>query len=84
MMPATPNQLPSPGQKQPLSTDRVESTIPKSDNGANWVYPSQQMFYNALKRKGKADGVEESDMETVVAVHNRMNEVTWELSLIHI
>lgn len=78
MMPATPNQLPSPGQKQPLSTDRVESTIPKSDDGPNWVYPSPQMFFNALKRKGKADGVQESDMATVVAVHNRMNERTWE------
>lgn len=80
MMPATPNQLPSPGQKSPLSTDRARSTIPKSGadgDSSTWVYPSPQMFFNALKRKGKADGVTEADMPTVVAVHNRMNEGTW-------
>ena len=36
-----------------------------------------QMFYNALKRKGKGDDVSESDAETLVAIHNNMNEVTW-------
>lgn len=79
MMPATPNQLPSPGQKETLSTDRVMSTIPKSGNDgeATWLYPSPQMFFNALKRKGKASDVTESDVPTVVAVHNRMNEQTW-------
>lgn len=79
LMPSTPNQLPSPGQKQPLSTDRVKSSIPKAgeDGEETWTYPSPQMFYNSLKRKGKADGVQESDMDTVVHVHNNMNERTW-------
>lgn len=80
MMPSTPNQLPSPGQKEPLSTHRVKSNIPKAGEQSDqtWTYPSPQMFYNALKRKGKADGVQESDMDTVVSVHNTMNEKTWE------
>jgi cytochrome c heme-lyase len=79
MMPTTPNQLPSPGQKVRLSTDRVSSSIPKSGEteGATWTYPSPQMFFNALKRKGKADDVQEVDMSSVVAIHNRMNERTW-------
>lgn len=79
LMPSTPNQLPSPGQQQPLSTDRVKSFIPKAgeDGEETWTYPSPQMFYNSLKRKGKADGVQESDMDTVVHVHNNMNERTW-------
>lgn len=78
MMPATPNQLPSPGQTKPLSTQRVKSTIPKAgDDHSTWTYPSEQMFYNALKRKGKADGVREADMEAVIKVHNSMNEKTW-------
>jgi cytochrome c heme-lyase len=79
MMPATPNQLPSPGQKVRLSTDRVSSSIPKSGEteGTTWTYPSPQMFFNALKRKGKADDVQEMDMSSVVAIHNRMNERTW-------
>lgn len=80
LMPSTPNQLPAPGQKQPLSTDRIQSSIPKSggDTSETWTYPSPQMFFNALKRKGKADNVEEQDMDSVVAIHNSMNETTWQ------
>lgn len=37
------------------------------------------MFWNALVRKGKAEGATEHDMETVVAIHNNMNENTWRL-----
>lgn len=33
-----------------------------------WVYPSQQMFYNAMKRKGWTPS--EDDMAAVVAIHN--------------
>mmetsp|Transcript_4763 Transcript_4763/g.5551 ORF Transcript_4763/g.5551 Transcript_4763/m.5551 type:complete len:297 (-) Transcript_4763:176-1066(-) len=77
-MPVVANQLPAPGQKQVLSTSRVESTIPKGGTAATWVYPSPQMFYNALVRKNKADDVTESDMEHVVSVHNAMNEMTWQ------
>lgn len=35
------------------------------------------MFYNALHRKGKLEDVDESDMDSVVALHNNMNEKTW-------
>lgn len=76
-MPAIPNQLPSPGQETRLPTERVSSTIPKSETDSTWTYPSPQMFYNALKRKGKADDVDERDMSNVVAIHNSMNEGTW-------
>lgn len=80
MMPATPNQLPSPGQQERLSTSRVKSSIPKGGGAGDdetWTYPSQQMFYNALHRKGKASDVQEADMDVVVAIHNTMNERTW-------
>ncbi|KAA8493688.1 Cytochrome c-type heme lyase [Porphyridium purpureum] len=83
MMPATPNQLPSPGQTVPLEIGREVSSIPKghattgAEQSERWVYPSPQMFYNALKRKGKADDVKEHDMDVVVRVHNNMNERTW-------
>jgi cytochrome c heme-lyase len=79
MMPLHPNQLPSEGQGKPLPTDRVASTIPKGGtDGKTWQYPSEQMFYNALKRKNKADDVDEDDVRTIVAIHNNMNEKTWE------
>ena len=76
-MPATPAQQPAEGQSGALATDRVTSTIPNGDGEDKWVYPSPQMFYNALVKKGKGGGVKEADMESVVAIHNNMNEVTW-------
>nr|DBA44768.1 TPA_exp: holocytochrome c synthase [Coleochaete scutata] len=76
-MPATPNQAPAPGQKEHLSVERQKSTIPKGGTDETWLYPSPQMFYNALVRKGKADGVQERDMEAVIATHNFVNESTW-------
>lgn len=75
-MPAVPAQQRAPGQKDILPTERVMSTIPRSDGGL-WEYPSPQMFFNALVKKGKGGGVEEHDMKSVVAIHNNMNETTW-------
>lgn len=75
------NSLPAPGQNVALPTERVVSTIPKvagGDEKATWTYPSPQMFYNALARKGKLDeDTKEEDMISVVAIHNCMNEGTW-------
>lgn len=48
-----------------------------ADEGTTWTYPSPQMFYNALARKQKLGTTEESDIESVVALHNNMNERTW-------
>eukprot|EP00215_Chloropicon_roscoffensis_P000179 CAMPEP_0198461712 /NCGR_PEP_ID=MMETSP1456-20131121/393_1 /TAXON_ID=1461544 ORGANISM="Unidentified sp., Strain RCC1871" /NCGR_SAMPLE_ID=MMETSP1456 /ASSEMBLY_ACC=CAM_ASM_001119 /LENGTH=321 /DNA_ID=CAMNT_0044186781 /DNA_START=60 /DNA_END=1028 /DNA_ORIENTATION=- len=78
-MPLEANQQPSVGQLKPLSVDREPSTIPKGGTESTWTYPSPQMFFNALNRKGKADGVDEEDMENVIFFHNGMNERTWEM-----
>ena len=59
----------------PLPTDRVVSSIPSAAGGDPQVYPSQQMFYNAMKRKGYAP--QEEEMNAVVAIHNAVNERTW-------
>ena len=76
------NQEPWPGQKAALSTERVMSDIPKSDGtGETWTYPSPQQFYNALKRKGKGADVSEDQVDTLVAIHNNMNDVTWHMLL---
>jgi len=78
-MPLHPNQLPAAGQSKPLPTERISSTIPKGGtDGRTWQYPSEQMFYNALRRKNKADDVDEDDVRAIVAIHNNMNEKTWE------
>eukprot|EP01147_Barroeca_monosierra_P007561 gene7561-9840_t len=71
------------GQSKPLATDREVSTIPKSEftpshqneGDQHWQYPSQQMFYNAMKRKGW--NPMEDDMPAVVAIHNSVNETAW-------
>ena len=77
-MPTTARQHMAPGQRNVIPTERQKSTIPKSGTGgATWVYPSPQMFYNSLVRKGKADDCTEDDMASVVSVHNSMNEDTW-------
>ena len=76
-MPAVAAQAPSPGQRLPLSTTRVQASIRKGGTEGTWTYPSPQMFWNALVRKGKADGVDETDMDSVVSIHNEMNERAW-------
>ncbi|KAK9805139.1 hypothetical protein WJX72_001482 [[Myrmecia] bisecta] len=77
-MPREPNQQPCPGQKKLISTQRLASSIPKGGTDGTWLYPSPQMFYNALKRKSKGDDVTEDDMNAVVHAHNSMNEMTWQ------
>jgi cytochrome c heme-lyase len=69
-MPLEPNQLPCPGQRKPLTTERVASNIPKGGTESTWVFPSPQMVFNALRRKDKAEDVTEDDMESFVHAHN--------------
>jgi len=79
MMPA-PNQQPSPDQPFPLPTERVKSSIPNPNTGETWVYPSQQMFWNAMKRKGWQWGPEDisaKDMDHIIKIHNTNNENAW-------
>lgn len=82
MMPP-PNQTQDPMQRSKLPTERMVSSIPMGnekphhqDEGERWQYPSQQMFYNAMKRKGWDP--KEEDMPAVVAIHNTVNERVWE------
>jgi len=84
MMPAL-NQNPSPGQPFKLPTDRQTSTIPKSivkeGEAPFWVYPSQQMFWNAMLRKGwkwKEEDVSQKDMDDIIKIHNANNEQAWQ------
>jgi len=95
MMPSLTNQKVYPEQNTSLSVERKKSTIPKgsvnkdgtpvseednSNNNSSWLYPSEQMFYNALKRKAKFDNElidKEEYIKAVVAIHNGVNERTW-------
>ncbi|KAH7730055.1 Protein CCHL-1 [Aphelenchoides avenae] len=77
-----PNQRPAPDQPFPLSTKREKSTIPKAigKDGETWEYPSPQMFWNAMLRKGwrwQEDQLSDKDMENIIRIHNANNEHAW-------
>lgn len=81
-MPAA-NQKPSAGQPFPLPTERQTSSIPKvTEDGTKqfWQYPSQQMFWNAMLRKGwrwKDEDIKQEDMGEIIKIHNANNEQAW-------
>lgn len=75
-----------------LGTDREISTIPRAtstpsdgpannevesgkDKSGNWVYPSEQMFFDAMKRKNYDP--QARDMQSIVPIHNAVNERAW-------
>ncbi|POS83312.1 hypothetical protein EPUL_003861 [Erysiphe pulchra] len=41
----------------------------------NWIYPSEKMFFDAMRRKGFNSEVR--DMKTIVPIHNAVNEQAW-------
>jgi hypothetical protein len=76
-MPSNPNQVASSDQSIPLSKERQQSRIRKGGTDGTWSYPSEQMFWNALKRKNKSNHVSEHDIEAVIRIHNGTNERAW-------
>lgn len=40
-----------------------------------WIYPSEEMFFNAMKRKEWDPKAE--DMRAIVPIHNAVNERAW-------
>ncbi|XP_049823067.1 holocytochrome c-type synthase [Aethina tumida] len=78
------NQEPSPGQPFPLSKERQVSSIPKAivkeGESQFWLYPSAQMFWNAMLRKGwrwKDEDIQQKDMNDIIKIHNANNEQAW-------
>ncbi|KAK6737464.1 hypothetical protein RB195_019895 [Necator americanus] len=75
-----PNQKPAPDQPFPLPLTREKSTIPKAGTSDTWTYPSPQMFWNAMLKKGwrwQEDQLSEKDMENIIRIHNANNEEAW-------
>jgi len=65
----------APSQTADLPTERTASSIPR-DAAGTWEYPSPQQFYNALVRKGFE--TPENEVETMVQIHNFLNERAWD------
>jgi cytochrome c heme-lyase len=58
----------------PASANNEHSATHDAATG-NWVYPSQEQFFNATKRKGHEAAP--GDMASVVPIHNAVNERAW-------
>jgi hypothetical protein len=52
------------------------SSIPRAKDSSKWEYPSAQQFYNALVRKGWE--TPEEHVQTMVDIHNFLNEEAWQ------
>ncbi|KAI1329339.1 cytochrome c/c1 heme-lyase [Xylariaceae sp. FL0255] len=86
-IPRTTTQ-PQPQNESPTPTPALSSSSSPSSSPANheqetgadsatgnWVYPSERMFFDAMKRKGHDPRT--ADMRTVVPIHNAVNERAW-------
>ena len=76
------NQMPhlaqerASGQSMDLPLEREVSSIPRANDSSKWEYPSAQQFYNALVRKGWE--TPEEHVQTMVDIHNFLNEEAWQ------
>lgn len=61
-------------EKERKPANNEQETAADKASG-NWVYPSEEMFFNAMKRK-KFDPRAE-DMRSIVPIHNAVNERAW-------
>ncbi|GKY91896.1 hypothetical protein MPSEU_000161200 [Mayamaea pseudoterrestris] len=72
----------SPSTGCPMSADSAAAPqLPHHQHddpskASNWVYPSEQQLYNAMRRKGWTN-VPEDSISTVLNIHNTINERTW-------
>ncbi|PHH82711.1 hypothetical protein CDD82_5066 [Ophiocordyceps australis] len=68
-------QSPSPSCPNPSSPSNHEIESGSDAASGNWVYPSEKMFFEAMRRKGY--DARASDMRTIVPIHNAVNERAW-------
>ena len=62
-----------------LSNDPSKPANNERESGLSgtgkWIYPSEQMFFDAMKRKNYDPKTE--DMRSIVPIHNAVNERAW-------
>ncbi|KAI0394978.1 cytochrome c/c1 heme-lyase [Xylariaceae sp. FL0594] len=78
-IPRTVLSSPTPGPAgdhgAPSSPANHEQETGADAATGNWIYPSERMFFEAMKRKGHDPRA--ADMRTVVPIHNAVNERAW-------
>lgn len=60
----------------PVTTSTLATATGSGPESDKWEYPSPQQFYNALVRKGWS--TPEGSVETMVLIHNVLNERAWD------
>ncbi|KAL8673496.1 MAG: hypothetical protein Q9168_002102 [Polycauliona sp. 1 TL-2023] len=65
----------------PATTTPDPRSMPSSEGAdqapGNWIYPSEKMFFDAMKRKSFSP--EQKDMPAIVPIHNAVNERAWSM-----
>ncbi|KAH8701477.1 cytochrome c/c1 heme-lyase [Phaeosphaeriaceae sp. PMI808] len=69
-----PRALPSTPQNPATPANNERDTGTDKATG-NWIYPSERMFFDAMLRK--SHNPSETDMATIVPIHNAVNERAW-------
>ncbi|KAF2766419.1 cytochrome c and c1 heme-lyase [Teratosphaeria nubilosa] len=72
---ALPNPTSTPPPASHGTPANAERDTGHDKDSGNWIYPSQEMFFNAMKRKGHE--AQEKDMQSIVPIHNAVNEKAW-------
>ena len=68
------DKTPNSAEQAAMPANAQADTGHDRDSG-NWIYPSQEMFFAAMKRKGH--DAEAKDMSSIVPIHNAVNERAW-------
>ncbi|KAF1835078.1 cytochrome c and c1 heme-lyase [Decorospora gaudefroyi] len=63
---------PQPPSAHPANAERDTGADKRT---GNWIYPSEQMFFDAMRRKAYDPSA--PDMRTIVPIHNAVNERAW-------
>lgn len=66
---------PNPAERAAMLSSNSEKDTGHDRESGNWVYPSQEMFFSAMKRKGHE--AQAADMASIVPIHNAVNEKAW-------
>jgi len=67
-----PRALPDQPTARPANNERDTGADKRT---GNWIYPSEQMFFDAMRRKAYDPSA--PDMRTIVPIHNAVNERAW-------
>lgn len=71
----TPIPMPPPSHGTPALPANNEQETGADATSGNWIYPSERMFFEAMRRKGHDPRA--GDMQAVVPIHNAVNERAW-------